>query len=57
MTTNYIDFCVQVVVPTKELKIYPNKMFVIKDVKHIINFKNGDTLELKHVQEEVKGKL
>lgn len=42
------DFCVQSVIPTKEIKIYPNnKMFITKDVKHIINlrkiaFKNKD---------------
>lgn len=38
VTTDYTDFCVQSVIPTREIKIYPNnKTFITKEVKHIIN--------------------
>ena len=35
---DHINFCVQLVVPNKEVKIYPNnKSYVTKDIKYIIN--------------------
>ncbi len=63
VTTDYIDFCVQSVIPTKEIKIYPNnKTFITKDVKHIINlrkiaFKNKDIGKLKQIEKDLKSKL
>ena len=36
VTNDYIDFCVQLVFPTKEIKIYPdNKSYVTKDIKKV----------------------
>lgn len=58
--TDYIGFCVQSVIPTKEIQIYPNnKMYITKDVKHVMNFskiafKKEDTKEIKHLENELK---
>ena len=63
VTTDYIGFCVQSVIPSKEIKIYPNnKMYVTRDVKHLMNlrkiaFRNKDIRELKRLEKELKGKL
>lgn len=52
VTTDYINFCVQSIIPTKMVKVYPNnKMYVTKDIKQVINlrklaFKNKDRREL-----------
>ena len=63
VTTDYIDFCVQTVIPTKEIQIYPNnKMHINMDIKHTMNlrkiaFKNRDTIELKRVERDLRGRL
>lgn len=50
----------QSVIPTKEIKIYPNnKMYVTKYVKHVMNFskiafKKKDTKEITHLEKELK---
>lgn len=39
---DYINFCVHLVVPTKEIKIYPNnKSYVTKDIKKVINIRKA----------------
>ncbi len=61
--TDYLKFCVDCVVPKKEVKVYPNnKPYISKDVKDCINrkktaFKNRDSLGLKIVQKELNQKL
>jgi len=41
VTNDYINFCVEIVVPTKEIQIYPNnKSYVTKDIKKVINTRN-----------------
>ncbi len=51
--TDYIEFCVDTVIPKKKVKVYPNnKPYVTKEVKDCINrkhraFKNKDHLQLK----------
>ena len=58
-----INFCVQLVIPTKLIKIYPNnKRFVSKDIKDIINsrkvaFKNKDAIKCKQLERDLKNKL
>lgn len=38
VTTDYIEFCVQSVIPTKKINMYPNnKMYFTKDVKHTMD--------------------
>lgn len=50
---DYINFCVELVIPTKEIKVYPNnKPYVTKDIKEVINlrkvaFRNKDIRVLK----------
>lgn len=57
---DYINFCVQLVVPTKRIKIYPNyKSYVTKDIKRTINarnlaFKRKDTGVLKQTEKEIR---
>ena len=63
VTNDYINFCVQLVVPTKEIKIYPNnKSYVTRDIIQVINtrkvaFKNKDYGALKQTGKELKIKL
>lgn len=60
---DYIDFCVQSVILTKEIKIYPNnKMYITKDVKNVMNlrkiaFKKKDTKQIKCIEKGLKGKI
>lgn len=60
---DYINFCVQLLVPTKEIKIYPNnKLYVTKDIKRVINkrnlaFNNKDTATLRQTEKELRIKL
>ncbi|KAJ8046645.1 hypothetical protein HOLleu_05396 [Holothuria leucospilota] len=57
--TGYTNFCVDCVVPTKRIKVYPNnKPWITKEVKSIINkkkqiFGQGDMENLKSVQKEL----
>ncbi|KAL2103161.1 hypothetical protein ACEWY4_000029 [Coilia grayii] len=63
VTTDYINFCVQLVIPSKRIKIYPNnKRFVSKDIKEIINrkkaaFKSKDMIKCKQLEKVLKNKL
>lgn len=60
---DYINFCVQLVVPTKDIKIYPNnKSYITKDIKKAINlrnqaFKQKDTGTLKQTEKELRTKV
>ncbi|TWW56239.1 Centrosomal protein of 104 kDa [Takifugu flavidus] len=58
--TDYLNFCVDVVVPTKTVQCYPyNKPWVTQEVKDVLNkkkkaFRNKDREEMKEAQWEVK---
>ena len=58
--SDYISFCVENTIPTKQVKVFPNnKPWITKRVKEIINkkkglFKKGDTNALKDVQKQLK---
>lgn len=58
--SDYINFCVEVTVPTKQIKVFPNnKPWITKRVKDVINKKKGlfgkrDQEGLKRVQKELK---
>ncbi|TWW56008.1 hypothetical protein D4764_09G0010580 [Takifugu flavidus] len=58
--TDYLNFCVDVVVPTKTVQCYPNnKPWVTQEVKDVLNkkkkaFRNKDREEMKEAQREVK---
>lgn len=60
---DYINFCVQLVIPTKNIKVYPNnKSYITKDIKEIINrwnvaFRNKDPKEIKVTEKELKSKM
>ena len=59
-TNDYINFCVELVVPTKEIQIYPNnKSYVTKDIQEIIHerktsFINKDFGALKLAEKKQK---
>ncbi|KAK0139075.1 hypothetical protein N1851_024349 [Merluccius polli] len=59
-TTDYLNFCMDVVVPIKTVRCFPNnKPWITSNVKDILNrkkraFKDGDRDELKRVQRELK---
>lgn len=61
--TDYINFCVDTVVPQKTILCFPNnKPWVTKDIKATLNkkkraFRNGDRDQLKLVQKELKAKI
>lgn len=61
--TAYINFCVDVVIPHKTIKLYPNnKPYTTKDVKDCIKrkraaFRNKDLMQLRSAQRELKQKL
>ena len=63
VTTDYINFCAQLVIPIKRIRIYPNnKRFVSKDIKDIINtrkvaFKNKDAIKCRQLDKVLKIKL
>ena len=54
--TSYINFCVDSVIKTKEVRIYPNnKPWVNKEIKHILNkkkiaFLEGDQLKVRDLE-------
>ncbi|KAJ8046472.1 hypothetical protein HOLleu_05150 [Holothuria leucospilota] len=58
--SDYISFCVDNVIPKKEVKVFPNnKPWITKKVKTVINkkkglFKKGDSSALREVQKELK---
>lgn len=59
-STDYLNFCMDVVVPTKTVRCFPNnKPWVTSDVKNLLNnkkraFRNGDLTELNRVQKGLK---
>ena len=60
--SSYINFCTDLIIPTKEVKVYPNnKPWVTKDLKEIINKKkralSGDRSNLKQIQKELNCKI
>ncbi|KAI4880858.1 hypothetical protein NFI96_024792 [Prochilodus magdalenae] len=61
--TDYLNFCMDVAVPTKTVRCFPNnKPWITSDVKDILNqkkraFKDGNWTELKRVQGELKVRL
>jgi hypothetical protein len=63
VTNDYINFCVELVVPTKEIKIYPNnKSYVTKDIQEIIHerktaFINKDFGALKLAEKKLKNRI
>ncbi|KAI4878159.1 hypothetical protein NFI96_002802 [Prochilodus magdalenae] len=60
---DYLNFCMDVAVPTKTVRCFPNnKSWITSDVKDLLNqkkraFKDGNWTELKRVQGEVKIRL
>ncbi|XP_063068010.1 protein O-GlcNAcase [Engraulis encrasicolus] len=62
-TTDYINFCMDIVAPTKTVRCYPNnKPWVTSEVKQLLNrkkklFKEGNFTELRSVQRELKSTL
>lgn len=62
-TTDYINFCMDVDVPTRIVCCFPNsKPWITSDIKVLLNqkkraFKDGDQGVLKCVQQELKVEL
>ena len=62
-TTDYLNFCMDIVAPTKTVRCFPNnKPWITSNVKHLLNmkkraFKEGDQAERKRVQGELKTML
>ena len=62
-TTDYLNFCMDIVAPTKTVRCFPNnKPWITSNVKHLLNrkkraFKEGDQEERKRVQGELKTML
>ncbi|CAJ1081508.1 uncharacterized protein LOC121656906 [Xyrichtys novacula] len=58
--SEYIGFCIDNTIPTKEVRCYPNnKPWITSDLKALLNekkraFRSGDRAELKRVQKELK---
>ena len=63
VTTDYINVCVESIIPTKTVRVYlNNKTYVTKDIKQIINelklaYKQKDTQELRRKDKELRGKI
>ena len=61
--SSFISFCVESVIPSKHITIFPNnKPWVTKDLKGVLNkkkrvFFQGTTDEKKQVNREVRGRL
>ena len=57
--TDYIKFCEDMIIPTKEIKIYPNsKPWVNKDIRELLKrnqlaLKTGDLVEKRSIQKEL----
>ncbi|XP_051791709.1 uncharacterized protein LOC127530062 [Erpetoichthys calabaricus] len=62
-TTEYINFCMDIVVPVRTVHSYANnKPWITSDIKGLLNqkkraFKGGDQHELKRVQKELRVQL
>lgn len=62
-TTDYLNFCMDIVVPTRTVRCFPNnKPWITSNVRNLLNkkkrvFQDGDQAELRHVQRELKAKL
>ena len=62
-TTDYQNFCMDIVVPTRTVRCFSNnKPWITSDVKALLNrkkmpFREGDQAKLRHVQGELKVKL
>ena len=58
--TSYISFCVDTIIPTKQITVFPNnKPWVTKELKQILNkkkrvFYQGSAIEKKQINKEVK---
>ena len=58
--SEYMNFCKECIIPTKELKVYANnKPWITSNVKDVINrkkklFKNGNPDEFEKVKRELK---
>ncbi|XP_067658336.1 uncharacterized protein [Haliotis asinina] len=61
--TSYINFCVDLVIPVKEIKTYPNnKPWVSKELKKLLNekktaFEENDKVRVKNVQKDINWKV
>ena len=61
--TDYINFCVDGIVPARTVRCYPNnKPWVTKDIKAILNkkkraFRGGNREELRDIQRDLKAKI
>ena len=59
--SDYIAFCIESVIQTKTIKLYPNnKPWITKSLKSTINekkfaFRSGDRIKQKEVQKKIKG--
>ncbi|KAI3360682.1 hypothetical protein L3Q82_002552 [Scortum barcoo] len=59
-TTDYINFCMDTVVPVRSVRCFANnKPWITSDIKGLLNqkkkaFKDGDTQELKQIQKELR---
>ena len=62
-TTDYINFCTDVVVPVRTVRCFANnKPWITSDIKGLLNqkkkaFKDGNTQELKQTQKELRVQL
>ncbi|KAI3356847.1 hypothetical protein L3Q82_003500 [Scortum barcoo] len=62
-TTDYINFCMDTVVPVRSVRCFANnKPWITSDIKGLLNqkkkaFKDGDTQELKQIQKELRVQL
>lgn len=62
-TTDYLNFCMDVVVPTRTVRCFPNnKPWITSNVKTLLNrkkraFREGNQAELRRVQGELKVRL
>jgi len=60
--TCYINFCIDSIIPTKNITIYPNnKPWITKELKHLLNAKkrafcSGDRMKSKEVQRDIDNK-
>ncbi|KAK6178302.1 hypothetical protein SNE40_013103 [Patella caerulea] len=61
--TNYISFCVEMIIPVKEIKIFPNnKPWISKELKSLLNakkrgFMTKDRITVKRIQKDINVKI
>ncbi len=59
VVTDYINYCVDTIIPVKQIKIFPNnKPWITKEMKSVLNekkraFRNGDRIEVKVIQKKI----